>query len=97
MIIKKIAVLPLGYALAIIYAILGFFHGLFVFFQLQTSLVSYMDRLALPILTKFGFWIILLCPAFMLLIGFVTGIVIAALYNFVVIRLAGGIKLSVSE
>lgn len=94
MIIKKIGMLSLAYSIALIYSLIGLFQGIFLVVQLKIpQLASSMDKAILATLGKFGYWLILLCPAFMLLLGFLLGIVIALIYNRVVFRLVGGIKI----
>ena len=92
--LKRIGFLSLGYALAILYALVGLFQGVLVTFAAsQPSLAAQIDANTLTVVNAVGGWVILVMPLVAAIIGFLAGIILAAIYNWVIAKLTGGIKI----
>jgi hypothetical protein len=95
MVLKKIGVLSLAKISAIIYAFLGLIVGIFVaaavsLGALAGSMLSESSGALMGLV--FGFGAIILCPILYGILGFLAGLVSAAIYNWVV-GFTGGIEL----
>ena len=98
MILKKIGVLSLGYAVAIFGAIMTFVQISSLVLQTKNPLVAEtIDPNVVSMMNQYGLWAILLSPLLGLLMGFIGGVITAAIYNFIVVKITGGIKLELSE
>ena len=90
MVVKSIGVLSVGKVLACLYALLGLLVGGF-FSLLAIAGAAAGAANGGPAALLFGVGAIIILPIFYGLIGFVGGIIMAALYN-VVASIAGGIE-----
>jgi len=96
--LKRIGILSLGYALAIIYGIIGLLQGTLFVFQIKSpSIAMQMDPAVLSLLSGLGFWLVPIITIIMLILGFLGGLVLALIYNFVIAKLTGGLELEFSE
>jgi hypothetical protein len=92
MILKKIGVLSLGYALAILYGILATLNGAFNALNLRGADAQALDQLSL-IVYNLGWWIIPIALVAGLIGGFLAGVILAWIYNYIIVKLIGGVKL----
>jgi len=98
MILKKINVLSLGYVLAILYALMGFVQGILMVIQIKVpALASQLDAVSLTGLSTLSYWWILVMPIFMAVLGFLAGIVLALVYNLIIVRITGGLKVELVD
>jgi hypothetical protein len=87
MIVKRVGVMSAGKVLGAIYLVIGFIAGLFV--AVTTALQGNADNIgAVAVVTS----ITLLAPVLYAIAGFVTGALMAALYNFMT-PFVGGFEL----
>lgn len=96
--LKRIGVLSLGYVVAIAYALLGFFQGVLISLQISNQsllqqLTATADPTVLAALGKIGWWMVLIVPVSGLVAGFVIGILAAVIYNYIIAKITGGLKL----
>lgn len=97
MVIKSIGVLSLGKVMGVVYAALGLiFGGFFTFISLIGaafgSALSSGEEAILSLI--FGVGAIFFLPVFYGVMGFVAGVITAAIYN-VVAKFAGGLELQI--
>lgn len=92
--IKKIDTLSTGKVFGILYAFIGLIFGLFITFFSLIGLAISPDSSGL-IAILFGVGAILLLPLFYGVLGFITGLISALLYN-IVVKFVGGIKIEIS-
>ena len=86
--IKKIGVLSLGKILGILYAIIGLIMGIFFTLFALVGLVSSSGGLG-TLRILFGVGAIILLPIFYGVLGFVSGILMAFIYNLVASWIGG--------
>ncbi len=92
--IKKIGVLSLGINFLIANIIFGFISGL-----LFVILISQFASLQIPFLeslTVIGYLSLIIFPVLGAICGFITGIIIALIYNLV-LKITGGLKITLKE
>jgi len=92
MILKKIGVLSLGCVLAVAYALLGLLQGISLSLQLGSLDVSTLNEFQ-QYLVGFGWWLVPLGLIIGLAIGFIGGIVTALIYNYIIVKITGGLKI----
>lgn len=91
MVIKSVGVVSVGKVLGTLYGLLGLFvGGLFSLLSLAGAAIGGRD--AGPVAMLFGAGAIIIIPIFYGVIGFIGGIIMAALYNLVAV-IAGGIEI----
>jgi membrane associated rhomboid family serine protease len=90
--ITKINAISLGKIIAIVYGVLGLIFGLFgVLFLLSQFLapITTMEIISISM-------VFLLMPVMNIIIGFIAGVVIALIFNFMS-RYTGGLELEIEE
>ncbi len=98
MVLKKIGIISLARIAAIIYAFLGFVIGIFVAFvvsigSIAGSRFSELSNGPSPLIgLVFGIGSIVIFPIIYGLLGFLMGLIVSALYNWIV-GFTGGIEL----
>ncbi len=91
MVVKSVGVLSVGKVMACLYALLGLIiGGIFSFVTLVGATIA--EQRAGPFELLFGVGAVILIPVLYGVIGFVGGIIMAALYN-IVASLAGGVEI----
>jgi hypothetical protein len=95
--LKKIGALSVGYALDIAYALIGLFVGILMFLSLRVVDPTLLTQdPASAFLANFGAWVIILAPIFYAILGFLAGIILAFVYNKIIVKIMGGIKLEIA-
>jgi hypothetical protein len=95
MVLKKIGMISLAKISAVIYAFLGLVVGLFIAAAVALGAMAgsmFSDSLSPLLGIAFGIGAIILCPIFYGVLGFLAGLIGAALYNWVA-GYTGGIEL----
>lgn len=97
--LKKIGVLSLGYAAAIFSFIASIVQTLLLLLQLNIPLLSQqIDPTVLALLTgKAMILMVILIPLIGLILGFLAGVIMAAIYNYIVVKLTGGLKIELEK
>jgi hypothetical protein len=91
MVVKRVGILSMGKVLGCVHALLGLIvGGLFTFLSLFLSLAA--GREARPVSLLFGVGAIVILPVLYGVGGFIGGIILAVLYNFVA-SVIGGIEI----
>jgi len=100
MILKKIGSLSAGCAVAIFSFLMGILQAVSVILQANTP----ASQLALQIGTEIAntiankwFLVLILVPIAMALIGFISGVLSAWIYNYIIVKLTGGIKVELAK
>jgi len=88
--LKKIDIMSTGKFFAMLYAIIGFFAGIFMAFG-SGVMSSMIPGLSMMNGMMHGFAAIIVAPILYAILGFVYGVIIAFLYN-IVANWVGGIK-----
>lgn len=88
--LKRIGVLSVGVILGIMYAIFGLIAGLFISFFAIVAASVFPDAGFVGIF--FGVGAVIALPIFYGILGFISGIIMAAMYNFVA-KLTGGVEM----
>lgn len=91
--LKKIEVLPLGINLSLIYLVIGLVMG--ILNAIMTKIPSLAENMSEQTVNM-GFLLILIFPVVYLIVGFLSGIIIAFLYNLIA-KYTGGISFELSE
>jgi hypothetical protein len=95
MVVKSVGVLSVGKMFACLYGLLGLIiGGLFSVFAMAGAAVGGRD--AGPAALLFGVGAVIMVPIFYGAIGFIGGIIMAALYN-IVAGIAGGIEIELQQ
>jgi len=93
MILKKVGILSLGYVVAIFSFIMGIVQTIMIIIQIKTPLLaSQFDSSVLEALNENLIKVIFVTPLTALIIGFIAGILSALIYNYIVVKLTGGLK-----
>lgn len=92
MILKKIGVLSLGYAMAILYGLVALINSIVTYVSYSSVSIGATDAVSTAMSTL-GIWIIPLAFILGIIGGFIGGIVLALVYNYIVAKITGGIKL----
>lgn len=97
--LTKIKVLPLAYTLSLIYLVVGVLAV--ILYYVQTYIASFYpvlpnSNMAQMMASLPGYWAILIFPVSAFISGFISGIVVALIYNFVA-RYTGGIELEFAK
>ena len=96
--LKKIGVVSLGYVFALAAFIATLFQAIMLAVQINNPILA--QQLDPTIVSTLGgnvLLIVLLAPFIGLIVGFVVGVISAALYNWVIVPLTGGLKLELSK
>jgi hypothetical protein len=94
MLVKRIDVLSLGKMLGVLYGGIGILIGLFfAVFCIVAAVVAPQQQAGAPPVIA-GVFAIVLAPVFYGLMGFIGGIITAALYNFAA-TIVGGVEIEV--
>ena len=96
--LKRIGLVSLGLALAIIYALGGLVQSLIIFLGMsQPAFSAQLDSYSITAAESLGGWMILVVPVISAIMGFLAGIILAAIYNWIVVKLTGGIKIELAK
>mgnify|MGYP001603032140 FL=1 len=98
--IKKLGILSLGYAGAILSAIVSLLQIILIKVQsvIPALAQTIIDSGLAPALEGKAFWLMLLVtPLAGLIGGFIVGIALAFVYNYIILPITGGIKIELSE
>lgn len=91
--LKRIDPMSVGKIIAVVYFILFFIEGIFTAFEMASGTFSpELSILGEDLLSRMGYLIIIVAPLLGAVFGFITGFILAALYNFAASKL-GGVKL----
>jgi len=92
MILKRLGILSLGYTTAIFAFIMGVLQVLLLALQIKL-MPSALDPAVVSAISTNVVKFYILTPIMAILIGFIGGVIGALIYNYIVVRLTGGIKL----
>lgn len=90
--ITKVNPISLGKIIAIIYGVLGLVFGFFAILFLLTLFVAPIATMEILSILM----VLLLIPLMNVIIGFITGVIIALIFNFIS-RYTGGLELEMEE
>lgn len=96
--LTKIGALSLGYALAIFAVISSFFQVLSSkLASANPDVAAQLNPMLLTIINAYGWWAVLILPIVAAIAALIGGIIIAAIYNFIVVKITGGIKIEMHD
>lgn len=94
MILKKIGALSLGYAAAVILFIAGLLNAILLIIQANMPmLANQMDANVVVAISEGWIKLLIFTPLISLITGFIGGLILAVIYNYVIVKIVGGIKL----
>jgi hypothetical protein len=97
MILKNIGALSLGFIGAIFGFIVGLLNDIFTFTLLKSSVASQLiAQEQIAVLGQGYSWLITI-PIFTALSGLIGGIIFAFIYNWIAVKITGGLRIELSE